>query len=264
MKFVYAFRQILSTPSLQQRLILLLLISGLLPLLLMGSTTTISATRLLELDIGRDLDNMAGTTIDKLDRVMFDRVNDIQTFASSNEARTLDPEILTPYMNQLVRMHSPLYPLMIVADKQGVIRALSTIDTGTYSSLGSSPLGQSVADTDWFRIWFDRPLPAGQSYMTDLHRDSLFAQIRPQASSTVVFSFPIQNERSATIGVWALFLDWHIVETLVDQALIAPRAGGASSLSITMVDKNGMVLIAPDKTAVLRDRIQLDAAQRQA
>src|SRR5512145_3549660 len=165
MILIRIIRQTIRTPSLQGRLILLLLLTGLLPLLLMGGVTTFYAAHLLEIQIGNRLDDIATAMIEKQDRLMFDRVKDIQTLAVSNEMRTLAPVILTPYLNQIVRTHSPLYPLIVAVDKQGVIQATNSIDSSstTKPGLASTLVGQSVDQTDWFRVWFDDPLPEGES-----------------------------------------------------------------------------------------------------
>jgi hypothetical protein len=131
------------TTSLQRRLTALLLVTGLLAILLMGALGTYFAANTLEDQIGDRLDDIATTAAEKIDRMMFDRVNDIQTFAAMSEARTLDPTQLTPVMNNLVHTYSPIYIAMVAVDRQGIIRAMNTADE--FANIPNL-VGRSVAD----------------------------------------------------------------------------------------------------------------------
>lgn len=261
MATLHTLTRVVFTTSLQRRLTALLLVTGLLAILLMGALGTYFAANTLEDQIGDRLDDIATTAAEKIDRMMFDRVNDIQTFATMSEARTLDPTRLTPVMNNLVRTYSPIYIVMVAVDRQGVIRAMNTADE--FANMPNL-VGRSVADKEWFRIWLDRPLPAGQSYVSDLYVEPLLLSSDPESGRVIALSYPIRDERGATIGVWSAFLDWNVIRTLATSTLDSPRASGARSLEITLINKDGVILSSPKRETILRDRILLSPEQRQA
>lgn len=253
---------VLARPSIQRRLISLLLLVGLAPLLLMGLLSNAYAGTLLESQIGSKLDTIAQTGVEQVDRVIYDSAGDVQIFAGSAEARSLDPQQITPLMNRLVRTYTPLYTLMVVADRQGVVKATNSSDIYTRVPY---LIGRSVADQEWFRFWqsataadFDR------TYVSDLHTDPLLERDTPAMAQVLAFSFPIKDERGQVIGVWGALMNWHVLDRQINDTLFAPRQSGASSMSITLVNREGLVLASGDRQAVLRDRVVLTAEQRAA
>lgn len=253
---------VLARPSIQRRLISLLLLVGLAPLLLMGLLSNAYAGTLLEGQIGSKLDTIAQTAVEQVDRVIYDSGSDVQMFAATAEARSLDPQQITPLMNRLVRTYTPLYTLLVVADRQGVVKATNSSDIYTHVPY---LLGRSVADQEWFHFWQSASAADfDHTYVSDLHVDPLLERDMPAMAQVLTFSFPIKDERGQVIGVWGALMNWHVLNRQINDTLFAPHQSGATSTSITLVNREGLVLAAEDHQAVLRDRVTLTAEQRAA
>jgi len=252
---------VLVRPSIQRRLVSLLLLVGLAPLVLMGLLSTAYAGTLLEGQIGSKLDTIAQTAVEQVDRVIYDRTNDVQMFAATKEAQSLDPEQLTPLMNRLVRTYTPLYAIMIVADNNGVIRATNGVDVYTRVP---HVIGRSVADQEWFQVWQKGGQASDQTYVSDLHAEPLLERADPQAAQVLTFSFPIRDERGRVVGVWGALMNWHVLNRQINDALFSARMDGATSMNITLVNREGLVLSSQDRATVLRDQVVLTGEQRAA
>lgn len=79
---------------------------------------------------GNRLEDVAFSASDKLDRNLFERYGDVQAFALSDPARSLDPARLTTWMDTMTAAYAPLYRLMVVADASGHVVASNTVDPG--------------------------------------------------------------------------------------------------------------------------------------
>jgi rsbT co-antagonist protein RsbR len=248
----------IAASSLLRRLIALLLVVGLLPALLVCVLGAVSAAQALEHQIGGRLDDLAAATLDQIDRVVLESSRDVQTFATLEQAGTLDSAVLTPLVSQLARTHSSRYAVIMVVDKQGTVRAINT--NNTYASQLSS---RFFADQDWFRVWFDQPLPAGQSYISDLFVDPSIATSSGSPGRMLAVSYPVRDQGGDIIGVWSVFVDWKAVQRLVDESLVPARAD-APGLAFRLINNDGLVLISPDDSAILTARIPLDGDQYQA
>ncbi|NJP04444.1 MAG: HAMP domain-containing protein [Chloroflexaceae bacterium] len=247
---------VLFARSMRQQLTMLLLLVGLIPLIVIALIATSTASNALEEQIEGRLADIAQTSIDAIDREIFHLVGDIQTFARSAQTIGMESNELSAYMNYLMQIHAPDYSLMFVADTSGQIVAVNTL-------LGGLPaptlplLEHSVADKEWFRIWFERPLPDGQSYLVDPYVEPLAQQADPNADKVLVFSHPIRDARGAIVGVWVTFPNWNTVESLVDSVLADARARGAEQMYLTLLTADQHVLLGGDG-------LQLDALMTHA
>src|SRR5437762_11875695 len=114
--------------KLGRKLILLFLVLGLAPVAVVGLITDRSVEATLTAQAGRGLEEVAFSAADKLDRNLFERYGDVQAFALSDPARSMDPTRLSHWMDTMVGAYSPIYKLMIVADPKGRIVAVNGVD----------------------------------------------------------------------------------------------------------------------------------------
>ena len=89
------------------KLIALFLLLGLVPMAVVGYQTYIEASAFLEDDAGARVNQQALTVSDVLDRNLFERYGDVQAFAKSDPARSMNPRRLTEWMDTLM----PTYTL---------------------------------------------------------------------------------------------------------------------------------------------------------
>src|SRR5689334_3200019 len=114
--------------SIRTKLTVLMLLLGLVPMALVGVLANRKASSALEHDAGRSVNEVAFNAIDKLDRNLFERYGDVQAFAKSDPAKSMDPARLTRWMDTMMGTYTPIYNLMVVADRSGRIVAVNTVD----------------------------------------------------------------------------------------------------------------------------------------
>src|SRR3954453_1325709 len=118
----------LRNASIRTKLTVLMLLIGLVPMAVVGLLANRKASSALERDAGHSVNEVAFNAIDKLDRNLFERYGDVQAFAKSDPAKSMDPARLTRWMDTMMATYTPIYNLMLVADTSGHIVAVNTID----------------------------------------------------------------------------------------------------------------------------------------
>src|SRR5207248_2672867 len=99
---------------------------------------------------------------------------DVQAFALSDPAKSLDPTRVSAWMDTMMGAYAPIYKLMVVADAQGRIIAVNTVDLDAKALPGSeSLLGRDVSSDAWFKQALAGKIGAGESFVEDLHHDPL-------------------------------------------------------------------------------------------
>ena len=138
-----------SLRSLRGRLILLLLAVALIPLTAIGVISVRQASPDLDRAAAVSLSDLAYNSSDKLDRNLFERYGDVQAFAESDPARSIDRQ--PRWMNLMMATYTPIYKLMVVADTQGRIVAANTVVPGRKAARDEPVGGRDVAGEPWFK-----------------------------------------------------------------------------------------------------------------
>ncbi|MCX5723925.1 MAG: ATP-binding protein [Nitrospirae bacterium] len=148
---------------------------------------------------------LAAHILESLDRLFFERYGDTQLMTQIPAVRGMEAERLTAIAEGLVTTYSPYYSLVVVADRNGIIRAVNSID-GKRQPISSQQLvGQSVRG----QPWFEQALMNQGVSIFDLQADSLVQQVYgSEAQRTVTFASRIQGpavrgKEGTTVGVWS-------------------------------------------------------------
>lgn len=223
--------------SLQVRLIALLLVASAPPLALtiwfaqqeyshLKSTTEENARTL------------AAHVLDTLDRVLFERYGDTQLFAQLPAVRAMEADRLTAIAGVLVTTYRPYYTLAVVADRNGIIRAVNAVD-GDRQPLPSQQLvGQSVRGQSWFEQALTSPGIAVYDFQTDPLAQHLYGQDaqRTMTFATRIQGPPVKGEEGRTVGVWS---------TRIPESAIAQMLQHAET-PVEKYDKVRIALFAKD------------------
>src|SRR3954453_7184616 len=118
----------LRNASIRTKLTVLMLLLGLVPMAAVGLLANRKASSALERDAGQSVNEVAFNAVDKLDRNLFERYGDVQAFAKSDPAKSMDAARLTRWMDTMMATYTPIYNLMVVADANGRIVAVNTTD----------------------------------------------------------------------------------------------------------------------------------------
>jgi hypothetical protein len=137
--------------GLRPKLTALFLTLGLIPVAVCGIAVTMLASSNLEAQSNRQLADLAFNASDKLDRNLFERYGDVQAFANSDPARSMDSARISAFMTDMTRIYSPIYRLMIVASPDGKVIAASPTDLDGKPIAGAKLLGSDVSGETWFK-----------------------------------------------------------------------------------------------------------------
>ncbi|MEJ2793539.1 diguanylate cyclase [Iodobacter sp. LRB] len=227
--------------SLSRQLLWGLLLLGLLPLLLTGGLAYQRSELSLREKTGVYLAAQADAIIDKIDRNLFERYGDVQMIALNPNVRG-STGITAQAADAYVRAYG-FYDLMIAADMQGRIVASNTVSGDGRRIEVEKLMGQSVAETDWFKKISAGALGAGQTYYADAQKDPLLAQALGQPEVSLLFAAPVFNAQGKIVRVWANFASYErVVDAIVSSAKAHLNQSGYKQVHLQVVDKQGRVL----------------------
>jgi methyl-accepting chemotaxis protein len=252
------------------KLLLLSLSLSLIPLAISVLTILSNVQRDYAGISGNALREVAFNTADKLDRSLFERYGDVQAFAKSDAARSMNAGRIRSWADEMTRTYAPIYNLMVIADRSGKIIANSSIDaSGEFLPNTMVLLNRNVSRSGWFQKGISGEISDGTSFVEDLHNDELLRLAYGDKASnenTLAMSFtaPILNERGEIVGVWSNRFNWQVARNILAEVAERAQAGGAKSLRLGLAAKTGLALIAPDVSQVLSSAWQDRAGWRAA
>lgn len=206
--------------SLQVRLIALLLVASAPPLAL---TIWFAQQEYSHLKSATEehARTLAAHVLDTLDRVLFERYGDTQFIAQVPDVRAMEADRLTAIAEVLVATYKPYYALVVVADRNGIIRAVNAVDGDRQPIPSRQLVGQSVRG----QSWFEQALTSPGIAVYDFQADPLVQQVHgPDAQRTMTFATriqgpPVQGEAGRTVGVWST----RIPESAIAQMLLQAK-----------------------------------------
>ncbi len=239
--------------SMRTRLVALFLLAGLIPLVTVGSIAVNLAAQRLKHDVGHALELLAFNTADKLDRNLFERYGDVQAFARSVAARSMEPTGITAWMDTMMATYSPVYVLMVAADRSGHIISANTVDLDGKALRTEALIGLDVSATNWFQEAM--ALSEGVSFVEDLHADDLVARVYGAGprSYAMSFSAPIRDAQGQVVGVWSNRFNWQAAMQIVSEAVASETE--RESLQLHVINSQRLSLASPDPTDILQLRL---------
>jgi len=232
------------------KLIVTCLILGTLPLFIMGGLSIYKSRTALRNSSGKMLTLFASSTINKMDRVFFERQNDMQNFVNKRVAREGTHAELEILLNDFMRSYG-FYDLMLVADADGRILMANTIKANGKPLDTSLLIGQSVKGEEWFEKCISGKIDPGENYTGDLAADQRLAQVAHTRGISVNMSAPILDKNGKVIRVWSNRISW---ERTVGEILSETR-DEAKALGMTidaqMLSKNLDLIYDEDPSRIL-------------
>jgi methyl-accepting chemotaxis protein len=215
---------------------------------------------------GLRVQEVAFNASDKLDRNLFERYGDVQAFAQSPAARSMDGKTINVWMNEMMGTYYPIYALMIVTDKQGRIISANTNDGSGKAVASGGLIGQRVSNEAWFRAAISGQVGPGKSFVSDLAEDPLLRQIpgfdgRPVS---LKFSAPIRDRKGNIIGVWSNSFDWRVAEVVLRDVKTRAENSGLKSLELAILNRNGLALHSPNEADQLKRKLSGLSSIKQA
>ncbi len=190
----------------------------------------------------------AENTIDKLDRNLSERFGDIQAFAGSEAARSMDAQRIMDHMNSMTRIYAPTYDLMMVADLNGRLIALNSVGKTGEPIASLDLLGRDVSKEPWFRTCTAKDFVKGRSAVEDKHLDADVKRLTGSDGYVMSFSYPIHGESGEVVGVWSNRFSWTRTVNGILAEIMKEKIRGLSAASrlngptLYLLSKSGEVL----------------------
>ena len=238
--------------GLRGKLIIAGALVGLLPLVAVTAIEVGQARDSLEHRAGEFLELQALGAIDKIDRDLSQRFVEAQVFAASAIASGSAEEIEAK-ANSLIRTYG-VYDLMLVADLQGRVIAMSSVDEKGRSLPTAGMVGANVSGQDWFKAIRQGKVRQGESFSQDLQEDAFVARARGGRGLSLVFAAPIYDEQGRIFRIWVNYASSNRIIGNVMQALreeLATR--GYATLETQVVAQTGRLIDDADSEAIMSD-----------
>ena len=209
--------------------------------------------RVVERNAGVRLQELAYNAADKLDRNLFERYGDVQAFAQSAPARSMNPVAIQNWMNAMTRTYAPIYRLMVAADRNGKIIAANTIGLDGRAVASAKLIGRDVSDSQWYQRAAYGTLTEGSSLVEDVHLDDLQEAVYGRdAALAMSFTAPIKNASGQIVGVWSNRFDWDVAETILAEVRDRARNTDFKTVDFVVTDKAGRAIYTPDSVGLLK------------
>ncbi|GBD24373.1 Methyl-accepting chemotaxis protein McpB [bacterium HR29] len=187
-----------------------------------------------------------------IDRALSERYGDVQAFAQNPLVKSMQKTRIMEYMSVLMRMYSPNYALMAIADPKGQIIVASPVDSTGAAIDTLAILGMDVSQEVWFQRAIAPELPQGTTVVEDMRSDPLLEKLYGPGplSWAMPFAYPIRDESNRLVGVWVSLFSWQAALAVLDEAM-AQAKQGAPSTDIMVVNRDGTVIASPRRDEIL-------------
>ena len=240
--------------GIRAKLVSIFLIVAVIPIITLGLIARSQTSNELESDARATVADLAFNASDKLDRNLFERYGDVQAYARSESARSMEPGRVTDWIDTMMGIYTPIYELMVVADAEGKIIAVNSVDLNGNPLGTESLLGTDVSRADWFVAATNGSLGESETFVQDLHADALMGRIFGSGANSYAMSytFPIHDDAGEVIGVWTNRVNWDVTYDILDAVLVRAREAGLGTAALTIVSDRGVVLASADPTETLQ------------
>ena len=225
----------------------------LVPLLIIsGFLITDSINGVIERSAGTQVRQLAFNASDKLDRNLFERYGDVQAYAKSPAAISMNQAQIERWMQIMLFTYRPIYRLMLVADIKGQVIATYGVDNSSmdaksvWKTIDSSSLrGLNVAQESWFKESIAN-LPDGAAVVRDVARNPYMEKLYGKDKSiAMTFSAPIRNAKGVIVGVWHNFFNWEVAKNIIQEVQDASVKDGFLTTRFLIAADNGLLLYTP-------------------
>lgn len=244
-----------------------------IPIIVVGLRAYQIAKTELQQRIGQKLQNEASRAIDQIDRLLFERYRNVQSWAQDAvmvDILTEDADSrVSDLLNNMVKQYG-FYKVILCADLKGKIVAANKPEL----------IGVNVASSAWFK----EAIAKNGVHVEDLTTSKLVDNdytcifstvLRPgvaggsaqKADAKNVSDIPAQApviSESNTIGVLGAFLDWkEILDFINSLELLGSQEQSESSYAM-LINKNGVALTQPyfeKRKAILNENLRQSGLQ---
>ncbi len=246
------------TKTLKTRILTFCLITSLTPISIMAWRTYVNLED-IEHDLVHSFGEYAIETIDIVERNLFERYGDVQAF-SANETvlnteqwgkKSAAENGINRAMNTYMDLYD-IYTLMIAVDLDGNPIAVNTLDADGKESSTGWVYDMNFKNAPWFRKALAGEFLKGSgtngTVVEEIHPDPLVKRMIGGRGLGLSYSAPIHDANNQVIGVWTNRVSIDLVNSIMEDSYRNLDEGGYSTAELTLIDKNGLVLVDLDPT----------------
>ncbi|MCA9192316.1 MAG: methyl-accepting chemotaxis protein [Planctomycetales bacterium] len=253
--------------SVRNKILALTICVGLLPALVLSFVGWTSSNDLAQKTVA-EYQQIAENVGDVIDRNLFERYGDVQAFCLNTAIRNTEnwyKQELTPLhdaMNGYVDAYD-IYCITLLVDLDGKTIAVNSKDKDGKAINTDFFYENNYAESAWFQNclkgrFSDNP-DAGMSgtFMEDAYFDEDIKKTYGTDGMVLGFSAPAKNADGDIVGVWKNYADFRLVEN-VFESTYASYKNRLNTLELTLLDKNGNVIIDFDPSLTRSDTVLRD------
>jgi len=255
--------------SLKSKLIIAFSLVGLVPAVMLAINAYVMS-RSAEEAIMHKTESAAIEIADKVDRNLFERYGDVQAFGfntavlDSNSWYKFAPEEspIVQAMNNYVVAYG-MYYLTLLVDLQGRVIAVNTVGRDGKTIDTSSLRDKNFANVAWFKdamagSFYTAEGALSGTVVEDVYVDPSVVAVYGDEGLTMGFSAPVKDPQGNVIAVWKNFARFDLVEAVISDSYKNLEDQGYRSFELTLLGKQGQVLVEYDPAAVGAKEIRRD------
>jgi len=231
----------------------------------------LSMTNQLADETGQGYQRMAAAIAETIDRSVFERYGDVQAFGANRAVFDraswyvpgADRNQIVKAANRYAQLYG-MYQLLILVDTQGKVVAVNDRGADGKSIDTAWLYGKSFANAPWFTDamaghTLDSATLKG-TVVEDAHIDEDVKRVYGNDGLVVAFSAPVRDDAGRTIGVWNNRASFSLVEDIVASAYADLERQHLGSSELTVIDRQGRVLVDYDPTTSGTKNVKRDTA----
>ena len=248
--------------SLKWKQVVLFLVSGLVPLLIVMLVINYSFKKVKDINAS-NLQTIAESVADKIDRSLFERYGDAQAFGlnevSNNREHWYQPESpIVNAMNIYVDTYG-IYYLTLMVDLEGKVIAVNSIDSDSNPISTDDFYGRNFKNSRWFQDVVNQKYYTSQegniggfaeltgTVIDPMHINADVKNIYPgDEGLTLGFAAPVYDTTDSMIGIWYNYAKFSLVEDIYLAAYKNLSSKGFKGAEMTLLDGQGRVIIDYD------------------
>ncbi|OQW47965.1 MAG: hypothetical protein A4S09_14300 [Proteobacteria bacterium SG_bin7] len=223
-------------------------------ILALGAATVVLSDRLLDKAEEKVVDsvvNYSSHLATAIEAQFFERYGDVQAFALNPDVRANDKQTIVTALNNYAALYG-IYDLILVVDKNGKLVATNDKAPDGKPINVDGLYRENFSNVSWFRAALAGNFTEEKSknlvgtYVEDPHQDPHVTSAYGSPQYVSSFSTQLKNDKGDVIGVISNRAGFRWVEYEFKHLYGALNAAGLKAAELTMLSKDGTVLVDYD------------------
>lgn len=240
---------ILSNLRIQLILVMLLLVSG--PVIAISWISTTRMSDELRSREGEYFRCVASEIAAGVDRELSQKLQQVKHLATLVDRYENPAEVQARFGQFLSQFDA--YDLLVLVDPQGKIIAAKAHPSKTTRVEPRTLIGRSVQSENWFRDCQSNDSTARDGFTSDVEIDPLVSELESNPTHCLNFAVPIRIDPKKPAAVLSARISWdRVVGRLFTERKQMLESFGKANTELTMISREGIVIIDRDPKAVLK------------